>query len=556
MAKIYNDFQPANLMSFAKSFARLNGQPLDKSEIWYNLQDAKDYAATDAAYVGQILAVINSTNNEVVFYGIQDAAGTLKEVGSTPLGDNLSIEIVNGAIQLKDFGKEYYAFVPAVKDDEGNITEASKYVLTEGFKAGLEPRVVVDGEKLSIAWYEPGSETIEDVSANIEAVSKIVDALDNTINSEDGLVHQVNKIKEQIGTVADDDNEATGLYKSIDDLQKTKADANKVFTKEETNSAIATAIANIDHLKREIVEVLPEAENANANTIYMVSRGLTEDDNKYYEYILIDGVFEPVGSWEVDLSNYATKGEVSSVDTKINTLTQTVTDNKDELDEEILNLQNDLADEIERAKAAESANADAIKEKADKATTLAGYGITDTYTKSEITSLIGDITGGESAADVKAQLEEFKSDTETSLQSINTQLEALQGAEPNYISSVDANNFLVSDKGQLSLVSVKISQVDGLQEIINNNTVSAEEKSALQEVINGTFDNYIKSVTSDFEVSGEGQLKLVNVSNDALKAIVGDITTLIDYTEGTTLVSEINEIKQLLIWQEMAVQSE
>ena len=556
MAKIYNDFQPANLMSFAKSFARLNGQPLDKSEIWYNLQDAKDYAATDAAYVGQILAVINSTNNEVVFYGIQDAAGTLKEVGSTPLGDNLSIEIVNGAIQLKDFGKEYYAFVPAVKDDEGNITEASKYVLTEGFKAGLEPRVVVDGEKLSIAWYEPGSETIEDVSANIEAVSKIVDALDNTINSEDGLVHQVNKIKEQIGTVADDDNEATGLYKSIDDLQKTKADANKVFTKEETNSAIATAIANIDHLKREIVEVLPEAENANANTIYMVSRGLTEDDNKYYEYILIDGVFEPVGSWEVDLSNYATKGEVSSVDTKINTLTQTVTDNKDELDEEILNLQNDLADEIERAKAAESANADAIKEKANKATTLAGYGITDTYTKSEITSLIGDITGGESAADVKAQLEEFKSDTETSLQSINTQLEALQGAEPNYISSVDANNFLVSDKGQLSLVSVKISQVDGLQEIINNNTVSAEEKSALQEVINGTFDNYIKSVTSDFEVSGEGQLKLVNVSNDALKAIVGDITTLIDYTEGTTLVSEINEIKQLLIWQEMAVQSE
>jgi hypothetical protein len=52
MAKIYNDFQPINLMSFAKSFARLNGQPLDKSEIWYNLQDAKDYAATDAAYVG------------------------------------------------------------------------------------------------------------------------------------------------------------------------------------------------------------------------------------------------------------------------------------------------------------------------------------------------------------------------------------------------------------------------------------------------------------------------------------------------------------------------
>ena len=80
-------------------------------------------------------------------------------------------------------------------------------------------------------------------------------------------------------------------------------------------------------------------------------------------------------------------------------------------------------------------------------------------------------------------------------------------------------------------------------EIINNNTVTSEEKSALQDVIAGKFDNYIKSVTSDFEVSEEGQLKLVNVSRDALKAVVGDVTTLIDFTEGTTIVSEINDIK-------------
>lgn len=559
MAKIYNDFQPANLMSFAKSFARLNGQPLDKSEIWYNLADAQAYAATDAAYVGQILSIIDSDNNKVVFYGIQDAEGTLKEVGSAPIGDNLSIEIVNGAVQLKGYGKEYYAYVPAVKDEEGNITEASKYVLTEGFKAGLEPRVVLDGENLILAWYEPGSETVEDVAANVEAVSKTVDELDEVLNAEGGLVDQVDELKDQVGQAADEaGNEATGLYKAIEDLEKvvdTKADANKVFTKEETNSAIATAIANIDHLKREIVDELPDLENADVNTIYMVSRGLTDDDNKYYEYIIINGAFEPVGSWEVDLSNYATKEQLSSVDEKITTLAETVSDNKDELDEKILNLQKDLEDEVLRATAAESANADAIANKADKATTLAGYGITDTYTKSEITQLIGDITGGESAADVKAQLEEFKSDTQTSLQSIQNSLDSLQGAEPNYISSVDENNFLVSDEGHLSLVSVKIAQVEGLQEIINNNTVTSEEKNALQQVISGKFDNYIKSVTSDFEVSEEGQLKLVNVSKDALKAVIGDMNALIDYTEGDTIVSNINEIKQLLTWQEMIVQS-
>ena len=554
MAKIYNDFQPANLMSFAKSFARLNGQPLDKSEIWYNLADAQDYAATEAAYVGQILAVIDSEKNKVVFYGIQDAAGTLTEVGATPLGDNLSIEVINGVIQLKDFGKEYYAFVPAEKDENGNIIKASEYILTEGFKEGLELRVIANEEKFAIAWYEPNTEDINELSESIESIK-------NALNAEDGLIDQIEKLKENLGQPSDDSNDATGLHKVIEDLSdvvNTKANAEDVYTKEETNTAIATAIAGVDHLKRIIVnsknDIDVNAKDADL-FIYMVPTGLQVDDDKYDEYVVIDGIIEKVGSWEVDLSNYATKTELSNLDTKVNTLSEVVTDNKEDLDEKILNLKNDLEDEVERATAAEAANAAEIQKKADKATTLEGYGITDTYTKSEITKLIGDITGGESAADVKAQLEEFKSNTNTTLQAIRGDLDKLQGAEPNYISSVDENNFSVSGDGKLSLVSVNIAQVNGLQEIINNSTISTEERNALQSVINGTFDNYIKSVTSDFEVSEEGQLKLVNVSKDALKAIIGDITTLIDYTEGTTLVSEINDIKQLLIWQEMVEQS-
>jgi hypothetical protein len=67
--------------------------------------------------------------------------------------------------------------------------------------------------------------------------------------------------------------------------------------------------------------------------IYMIPSGLEEDDNKYYEYIVIEtkvidseGIeipvkaIERVGSWEVDLSDYAkasdlnTKAEQSEVD--------------------------------------------------------------------------------------------------------------------------------------------------------------------------------------------------------------------------------------------------
>lgn len=54
----------------------------------------------------------------------------------------------------------------------------------------------------------------------------------------------------------------------------------------------------------------------------------------------------------------------------------------------------------------------AIGTKADKATTLAGYGIADAYTKTEADQKIADAlaaaTGGESAADVKTSLENYK----------------------------------------------------------------------------------------------------------------------------------------------------
>ena len=79
-------------MSFDKSFARLNGQPLDSSEVYYSLDAVKTYAASAGAYVGQKIVVIE--NNVVTHYSIEDAAGTLKELGAKPLSDNKSIEII------------------------------------------------------------------------------------------------------------------------------------------------------------------------------------------------------------------------------------------------------------------------------------------------------------------------------------------------------------------------------------------------------------------------------------------------------------------------------
>ena len=564
MAKIYNDFQSANLMSFAKSFARLNGQPLDKSEIWYSLAEAQDYAATDAAYVGQILAVIDSDNNIVVFYGIQDVAGTLKEVGSAPIGDNLSIEIVDGAVQLKNFGKGYHKYVPAVKDEiSGEITTPSTYEYVEDdFIAGLEPRVVLNKDgKLEIAWYEPSEETIDGVNAKVESVTNTVETLEEIVNAEGGLVDQVSDLQEQVGQAADDTgNAATGLFAEIEridgELDK-KANAEDVYTKTETDTAIATAIANVDHLKREIVAVLPSVEDADENTIYMIPNGLQEDDNKYYEWILIDGVFEQVGSWEVDLKNYATKDDVSAVDTKVNTLTQTVTDNKNALDEDISDLQQQITDEIARAQEAEEANATEIAKKANAA---------DVYTKSETDSAIADAvksaTGGESASDVLIALNNYKKAVNTevwgsevadeSLTSTPSRIDILEEAvselqnEEPYISSV-TTDFQVID-GQLVLNELPASKIAGLTDMSNNVSILQTKVQSLEDILNGYTDEEtaeeVPGLITELEAIKANYLTIVDFNNT-----VGNLETLL--AENTTIVERIEEIEDALKWQDM-----
>lgn len=90
------------------------------------------------------------------------------------------------------------------------------------------------------------------------------------------------------------------------------------YTKGQTDSKIAEAIAAAPHLKREIVQDLPAVGSADANTIYMVPQGEGSVDDPgtatshYNEYMLINGAFELVGSSQVDLTGYATETFVTN----------------------------------------------------------------------------------------------------------------------------------------------------------------------------------------------------------------------------------------------------
>lgn len=132
---------------------------------------------------------------------------------------------------------------------------------------------------------------------------------------------------------------------SITALQSGKADKattlagygiENAYTKEETKNEITTAVANANHLKREIVEELPSVDAADEHTIYMKKKTSPSGENKYDEYMLVnvEGVksLEKIGDSAVDLTNYATKEEVGTAKQEaITTATQNAKDYSDGL---------------------------------------------------------------------------------------------------------------------------------------------------------------------------------------------------------------------------------
>ena len=94
--------------------------------------------------------------------------------------------------------------------------------------------------------------------------------------------------------------------------------SSNVYTVEQTEAKIAEAIAAAPHLKRVVVSALPETDEADTNTIYMVKREGTSDViDAYDEYLLMEETdgskrFEHIGSTVVDLSDYAKSEDVEA----------------------------------------------------------------------------------------------------------------------------------------------------------------------------------------------------------------------------------------------------
>lgn len=236
-------------------------------------------------------------------------------VWATPVGGGSNVDVKPDektisfssdgiTIALKDFGIKYYKYVPEANGVAAHY-EAQVINTSNPWKEGLEAKVTIDENgQFVLGWFEEDPTIKEQINALTSKVEEV-----NTQVQEN--VIQITNIKTSVTNLAD--------------LLNGKADASSVYTKAEVDAKILEA----GHLTRKTFNTLDEAKafaesitNPEAY-IYMVASG-TSETNKYVEYLYVEGVLEQVGSWETDLSDYATKEEVNALSTSLGNISTRV----------------------------------------------------------------------------------------------------------------------------------------------------------------------------------------------------------------------------------------
>ena len=118
----------------------------------------------------------------------------------------------------------------------------------------------------------------------------------------------------EVGTIPQKDSSGNIIWiapGNLSEITNINNQLQNIYNKEEVNNLIAS----VNHLSYKKVgnleEVNKDATDA-SRYIYLVPTG-NLSGNLYDEYMVIDNQLEPVGSWEVNLNDYITNDELTSV---------------------------------------------------------------------------------------------------------------------------------------------------------------------------------------------------------------------------------------------------
>lgn len=155
MAVIKKD---GNYTGLPIGFSRNNPIPLDKTAIWYSLDEAKTYAAGDpTAYVGQVLVVIDENNGSAAAYIITNIAGNLELIGSMP---TQIADPQEG--QTLFYNAESQSWINKNLTDDNSIIyldDETQGLSIKGYKEALQGYMLVKDENSGLAWVKPLDET-------------------------------------------------------------------------------------------------------------------------------------------------------------------------------------------------------------------------------------------------------------------------------------------------------------------------------------------------------------------------------------------------------------
>ena len=251
-----------------------------------------------------------ATPDENCLYFLDD--GRLYK-GSTLMGGN--IELVSSFPATGEKGKIYFQ----ASTGNSKIWTGTQYIdLTKEYITSITEKSTNNQTPTAKAvWDLVAAAVPADYSSLQETVGVHTMLLNQITNSKTGIY-----AKAQALVTALEEGKVAANAEAIEVLKTVKADKattlegygiTDAYTKDETKQEIASQIANSDHLKREIVERLPSVSDADLHTIYMLPDSTSTDvTNSFFEYMVINGLWERIGSTRVDLTNYYTKTEVDS----------------------------------------------------------------------------------------------------------------------------------------------------------------------------------------------------------------------------------------------------
>ena len=251
--------------------------------------------------------------------------------GGTGSGEENVIESikVNGVVQTVADDKSVDITVPTVDVDKNYVdTELAKkanvsdipsldgYAKTSEIPSKVSqlendsnylssiPEEYVTETELSAKGYLTEHQDISGKVDKVEGKSLISDAEITRLASVDN--YDDTDIKAEIAKKAD----VTAIPGKVSDLEndnkyQTESDVTTTLSDYATKTYVGEQIANAEHLKREIVTVLPSDTEASDNIIYMLKVESTVGNDKYQEYMKIDGTVQMVGDTSVDLTDSA-----------------------------------------------------------------------------------------------------------------------------------------------------------------------------------------------------------------------------------------------------------